>query len=181
MIFYLLQFFARILVLFYKYEGLNLLLRIMPSKYTVSILRSFGAKIGDRVVIQNPLTLHNAENNEPILKNLEIGEDVYIGRFCFLDLASCIVIGNRVTISHYCTINTHVNVGKSPLFKRIPTQTASVTIRDGAYLGCNVTILHGSSVGEESIVGACALVNKNVPSLNLAVGVPVKISPVSQC
>ena len=47
--------FARLLKWFYGYEAINILFRITPSRYTIPILRHFGAIIGKGVRIQSPL------------------------------------------------------------------------------------------------------------------------------
>ena len=49
--------FARLLNWFYGYEAINILFRISPSRYTIPILRHFGAKIEEGVRIQSPLMI----------------------------------------------------------------------------------------------------------------------------
>ena len=106
---------ARLLNSFYGYEAINLLFRISPSRYTVSILRYFGAMIGRGVRIQSPFMIHNADQVVPIYSNLIIGDDCYIGRDCIFDIMGKIILGNKVTISHRAVLNTHTNAGKSPI------------------------------------------------------------------
>ena len=108
---------ARIFDWFYGYEAINILFRISPSRYTIDILRYFGAKIGKGVRIQSPFIIHNADQNKPIYSNLMIGNDSYIGRDCIFDLMDKIIIGNKVTISHRAVLNTHTNAGESPVVR----------------------------------------------------------------
>jgi len=169
-------FISRILKTFYGYEGINLLFRILPSRYIVYLLKQYGAEIGSCVRIQSPLLIHNADQKEVIYSNLTIGDNCYIGRDCIFDLMEKITLGNQVTISHRAVLNTHTNAGRSPLSKTKLKQTVgAIAIKDGAYLGANVTILESIHIGEKTIIGACSLVNKDIPGDVVAFGVPAKI------
>jgi acetyltransferase-like isoleucine patch superfamily enzyme len=53
-------------------------------------------------------------------------------------------------------------------------QVAEVTIGDGAWLGENVCIV-GASVGRNCVIGANAVVTKNIPDHCIATGIPAKI------
>ena len=167
---------ARLLYFFYKYEGINILFKSLPSNIIVHILRLFGAKIGKDVRIQAPFLIHNADQIYPIYSNLIIGDDCYIGRDCIFDLMGKISIGNKVTLSHRIVLNTHTNAGKSPIANKILIKSSGeIKINDGAYLGSNITVLESVTIGEQSIIGACALVNKNIPKFVTAYGIPCKI------
>ena len=133
---------AYILKSIYGYEGLNLLLRVTPSRITISILKYFGATIGDGVRIQTPITIHNADQYKSIYKNLYIGNNSYIGRNGIIDLMDKINIGDNVTISHRFILNTHTNTGNSLLKNQhVKKSTGSIKIANGTYIGLNVVIL----------------------------------------
>jgi maltose O-acetyltransferase len=168
--------FARLLNWFYGYEAINILFRISPSHCTISILRHFGAEIGEGVRIQAPFMIHNADQTEPIYTNLRVGNDCYIGRDCLFDLMGKISIGNKVTISHRAVLNTHTHAGKSPLRnKQLKVSKGDINILDGVYIGSNVTVLECVSIGTNSIIGAKSLVNKDISDGFTAFGVPCKI------
>ncbi len=168
--------FARLLKWFYGYEAINILFRITPSRYTISILRHFGANIGKDVRIQSPFMIHNADQTEPIYSNLKIGNDCYIGRDCLFDLMGKISIGNKVTISHRAVLNTHTHAGKSPLRnKQLKVSKGDIKILDGVYLGSNVTVLECITIGPNSIIGASSLVNKDLPGNIVGFGIPCKV------
>ena len=167
---------AKIFKCLYGYEAINILLRFTPSRYTISILKYYGANIGERVRIQSPLIIHNAETNLPIYANLTIGDDCYVGRGCIFDLMGAITIGNKVTISHRAVFNTHTHAGKSPIGGEIlSTSIGDLIINDGVYIGSNVTILESVEIGHNTIVGACSLVNRDLPGYVIAFGVPSRI------
>ena len=168
--------FARLLNWFYGYEAINILFRFSPSRYTISILRHFGAKIGKGVRIHAPFMIHNADQTIPIYSNLKIGDDCYIGRDCIFDLMDKINIGEKVTISHRAVLNTHTNAGKSPIANKTLINTnGEIKINDGAYLGSNVTVLESVDIGSNTIIGAKSLVNKDVSDGFTAFGVPCKM------
>ena len=159
----------------YGYEAINVIFKISPSQATISVLKTFGAKIGDRVTIQTPLTIHAAES-KPIYKNLVIGDQVYIGRNCLLDLSDAISIADRVTISHSVIINTHTNIGASGINKEIiKNSLQAVSISNDTFIGINSVILGGVEIGSNSFVGASSLVNNSIPEKVVAVGNPCKI------
>ena len=167
---------ARLLNSFYGYEAINILFRISPSRYTISILRHFGAKIGKSVRIQAPFIIHNADQVVPIYSNLIIGDDCYIGRDCIFDIMGKIILGNKVTISHRAVLNTHTNAGKSPVaHSTLKKSIGNIKINDGAYLGSNVTVLESVDIGSNTIIGARSLVNKDIPGDVTAFGLPCKV------
>ena len=167
---------ASVLKFIFGYEGVNLLFRVSPSRLIIAVLRRYGAEIGSCVRIQSPFLIHNADQVEPIYSNLKIGDDCYIGRDCIFDLMENITIGDQVTISHRAILNTHTNAGKSPLSKTTFKPTVgSINIKDGAYLGTNVTVLESTTIGKQSIIGSCSLVNKDIQSGATAFGVPCKV------
>ena len=176
MINFLIKLASFILFKFYGYEALNILLRNLPSKKINLILRQFGAKIGKNVRIKSPLIIHNADKKKIIYSNLQIGNEVYLGRDCIIDLMGKVTIENNVTISHRAVFNTHIDVGKSVVLKKkyYPVSIGNITIKDGAYIGSNVTILNNVIIGSNSVIGAFSLVNNNIKKSYRAFGVPCR-------
>ena len=168
---------ARTLKWIYAYEAINLLFRVLPSRYIVLILSYFGANIGKGIRIQTPFTIHNADQKSPIFSNLSIGDDCYVGRDCIFDLMGKITIGKKVTISHRAVLNTHTNAGNSPNTSGpLIISSGDIEINDGAYLGSNTTILENVKIGQDAIIGSKSLVNKNIPERVTAFGIPCKVN-----
>lgn len=167
---------SRILSLVYGYEALNLLLKFIPSRSSVFLLKYYGASIGKRVTIQSPLIIHNGKKGKETYQNLVIGDDCYIGRDCIFDLQDIIQIGDRVTLSHRAILNTHTDKGKANIAIELNNKSSSqIKIEDDVYIGTNVTILQGVTIGKQSLVGAKSLVSKNIPEKSKSYGVPAKI------
>ena len=103
----------------------------------------------------------------------KIGKNVFIGMRCYLDDLEprMLTIEDDVTISYGVFMACH---GKNQ-------HHHPITIKKGAYIGMRASIItkasgrEGIIIGENAIVGACALVNKDVPDGATAVGVPCRI------
>jgi acetyltransferase-like isoleucine patch superfamily enzyme len=171
------RLWARISAAIYGGDGLNVPLMFMPTKVIAPCLRDHGARIGEDVRFRSPLVIHNSDDApRKYYEKLEVGPHCYLGRELFLDLQDRIVIEDHVTISHRVMILTHTDAGTSPLRDTfVPTSTAPVIIRRGAYIGANVTILQGVEIGRSSIVGAGAVVTRSVPSGCVVAGVPARV------
>jgi acetyltransferase-like isoleucine patch superfamily enzyme len=94
---------------------------------------------------------------------VKIGKNVFLGKYCIIDdnYSELISIEDNVVISFGVTIITHDHS------KDI---VAPVTIKKGAFLGSRSVILPGVTIGEKSIVGAGAVVTKDVPVNSTVVG-----------
>ncbi len=171
------RLWARLAAAIYGGEGVNVPLMFMPTEVIAPTLRAYGAVIGKRVRFRSPVVIHNsATKRGKYYEKLQVGDDCFFGRELFLDLQDKIVVEDNVTISHRVMIMTHTDAGTSSLKDLfIPTSQGPVTIRRGAYIGANVTILQGVEIGESSVVGAGAVVNKSVPAGSVVAGVPARI------
>lgn len=112
---------------------------------------------------------------------ISLGKDVWIGYFCLIDGSGGLTIGDNVTISSGVHVLTHdsSNYRFKDLTKDPENGThidrAPVKIGNNVQIGTNSVILPGVTVGDNVIVGALTLVNKDIPSNSKAVGSPVKI------
>ncbi len=139
-------------------EGIAAELRETPNQH-VTILRQFGAKVGNDVSIHGPLFIVNAGGD---FSKLTIGDRVHLGTAALMDLADLVVIEDDATLSMRSSVITHMDVGPGPLREKRPRQQAPVRIGRGAYLGIGATVLHGVTIGEQATVGAHALVDRDV-------------------
>jgi acetyltransferase-like isoleucine patch superfamily enzyme len=177
LLYFLFRMWARVFATIYGGEGINIPLMFMPTQAIAPVLRTFGARIGADVRFLSPLIIHNSSAARGrYYENLRVGDHCYLGRELFLDLQDTIFIEDEVTISHRVMILTHTDSGASPLKdSSLPASQSPVTIRRGAYIGANVTILEGVEIGEASIVGAGAVVTRSVPPATVVAGVPARV------
>jgi acetyltransferase-like isoleucine patch superfamily enzyme/dTDP-4-dehydrorhamnose 3,5-epimerase-like enzyme len=122
-----------------------------------------------------------------VLPQAVIGEDCNICDGVFIE--NDVVIGNRVTIKcgvqvwDGVTLEDDVFVGPNATFtndpmprsKQRPDAFTRTLVRRGASLGANCTILPGITIGENAMVGAGAVVTKNVPPNAIVYGNPAVI------
>ncbi len=109
-------------------------------------------------------------------KKLKIGNHVRINENVFLQ--GEIIIGNHVMIAPYTAIYTNAHEHKNttiPMVLQGETPTKMVTICNNAWLGRNVVVLPGITVGEGAIVGANSVVTKDVAPFTIVGGVPAKL------
>jgi acetyltransferase-like isoleucine patch superfamily enzyme len=153
-------------------QGVIAQLRLQHPRNLERVLRRFGATIGPGVRLYAPMHLHNAARS---FRNLSVGERCHLGRDFFLDLADSVHIGDRVTLSMRVTILTHLDVGDSSWAERgYPPSKAPVVIEDDVYIGAGATILPGVRIGRGALVGAAALVRRDVPAGARVAGVPAR-------
>jgi acetyltransferase-like isoleucine patch superfamily enzyme len=176
-LFVLLRALVKVSAALYEADGVNIPLMFMPTQLIAPLLQEYGAQIGSYVRFRAPLTIHNAALNPgPFYHNLNIGNNCFFGRELFLDLQDRMVIEDNVTVSHRVMILTHTDVGESPLKENLfPPSQAPVTIRQGAYIGGGVIILPGVEIGECAVVGAGAVVTRDVPPRTVVAGVPAQV------
>ena len=102
-----------------------------------------------------------------------IGKNVYINHLCsFLDMGT-ITIGNDVLIGPKVNILSEEHPVNPKDRKALMVRP--VVIKNGAWIGAGATILPGVTVGENSVVAAGAVVNKNVPDNTVVGGIPAKV------
>lgn len=150
------------------FEYANIFMQRLDKQSIVLILRRYGAKIGIDCDIESGLIFHNCTD----YTNLSIGNNCHIGKNCFFDLRGKINIEENVVISMRCSFVTHIDLNKSALSQIYPADIEDIRISNDCYLGTNATVLKGVIIGENSIIGANALVIKNVASYTIVGGVP---------
>lgn len=137
-----------------------------------------GCKIGNGVKIWH---FSHIMSNSVIGKNCNIGQNVVI--------SPKVVLGENVKVQNNVSIFTGVEceddvfLGPSMVFTNIINPRSGIVRRDqyvktlvkkGASVGANATIICGNTLGEYCLIGAGAVVTKNVPSYALVVGNPGK-------
>lgn len=105
-----------------------------------------------------------------------IGAHTYINRHTFLDATLSLSIGMHCGIGPNCYITDHdhgLDLAFSPLQQ--PMISSPTKIGDRVWIGANVTILKGVTIGDDAVVGAGSVVTKDIPEKAIAVGNPAKV------
>jgi acetyltransferase-like isoleucine patch superfamily enzyme len=137
-------------------------------------LRLLGARIGARAVLHDVRFFNLYRRG---LGGLDIGADCFLGDECLFDLAEEIVLERQVTLAERVVILTHMNVGYAdhPLQRHFPAMAKGVRIREGSFIGANVTVLAGRTLGPRAFVAAGSVVTEDVPADTLVAGVPARV------
>lgn len=131
--------------------------------------------------VQAELTAWDAFGDDIFSPSIEIGNDVSIGSYCHITAINRIVIGNGVLTGRWVTItdNSHGDTEVDTLcmrpVKRTLKSKGAVIIEDNVWIGDKATILPGVTIGKGSVIGANAVVSKDVPPYSIAVGNPIRI------
>lgn len=135
-----------------------------PGEETISI--------GDSVIISRNCVIQGKTGS------IEIGDETDIGCNTVISSCSGIVIGESVLIAGNCYIGGGRYIADRldiPMMEQGVYSMGKVMIKDGAWLGAGATVLDGVQVGKGCIVGAGAVVTKDLPDFAIAVGVPAKV------
>jgi acetyltransferase-like isoleucine patch superfamily enzyme len=157
--------------------------------------------LGDRVVIDDFSLLDGSGAGEA---GVELGDDVLISRNALIQgktgavklgngtnigcnvvisSATGIYIGNSVLIASNCYIggagyfSDRIDI---PIMEQGLYSKGPIIIGDDVWLGAGATVLDGVKIGRGCIVGAGALVTKDLPDFSVAVGVPAKIVKIRE-
>lgn len=122
-----------------------------------------------------------------VLKAAVIGGNCNIGDHCFVEggvrVGNEVVIKNGVCLWEGLTIGDRVFVGPNVVFTNDHVPRAKVfrdaydkvAVKEGASLGANATIIGPREIGRYAMVGAGAVVTKDVPDFGLVVGNPGRL------
>lgn len=101
------------------------------------------------------------------LAGARVGSHIYIGRMCVIDdnFTELLTIEDDVVISYGVMIFCHDR-------SKPETVLGPVTLKKGCFLGFGCLIMPGVTVGEKAVVGAGAVVTKDVPAGTTVLGVP---------
>lgn len=107
-------------------------------------------------------------------QHVSLGDFVSIGHQCYLMGQGGITIGHFCNIANNCvlaTVNHQVDGG---LYFEHSTVDA-ITLHDNVWVGTGAILLPGVEIGENSIIGAGAVVTKSVPPNQVVTGVPAQV------
>ena len=106
-------------------------------------------------------------------KNITVGKDVFINACCHFQDHGGVVLGDGCQIGHNVVFAT-LNHGLAPE-DRQTTYPAPIVLGKNVWVGSNSTILQGVTIGDNAVVGAGAVVTKDVPENTIVGGVPAKV------
>lgn len=125
-----------------------------PAQLTTTLHRLRGVKVGKGSKISRTVII---DDSRPDL--VEIGKKVWV------------TAGVQI-LCHQRDLSTY-EVGKAVMDNELIYK--KVVIKDGAHIGIGAILMPGVTIGECAVIGAGAVVTKDVPAYSVATGVPAKI------
>lgn len=101
-----------------------------------------------------------------------VGKPSQIGRFSIIDYGGNVTIGKNVKIGYGVFILSASTITGS---KKIGILRIPISIGDDVEIGSNSVILPGVRIGDNSTIGAGAVVIRDIPENSIAVGVPARV------
>ena len=135
-----------------------------------------GISLGEGVFIGRSSFLYCKDGD------IEIGAQVNIGPYCILFSSQRLVVARECMVAAYCYIMSggsyelHSDTGfaAQDSYAKGPT-----VIGEGCWLGAKVVVMDGVLIGDRTVVGAGAVVTKDLPDHAVAVGVPARVAEKS--
>ena len=96
----------------------------------------------------------------------ELGYRTDVGAFTYINAKHGVIIEDFVQIGSHCSIYS---------VSTIDNKEGKVTLKKNCKIGSHSVVMPGVTVGENSVVGACSFVNRDIPDNVVAAGVPAKV------
>lgn len=132
------------------------------------VLEELLGAVGDNVEVRPPVSV-------------DYGSQIYIGDRTFINSGLTALDVAAITIGSDCQIGPNVQLltpthPVEPQPRRDKLEAAQpITIEDNVWLGGGVTVLPGTRIGTNSVIGAGSVVTKDVPANVVAVGNPARV------
>lgn len=127
--------------------------------------------IDDEVVVKEGVRICACNQKSRI----SIGKRTTVGYHTFIFASSSIEIGNDCLIAPFVYIvDSDHSILKNKKINQQSNTSEKIVIKDDVWIGGNVTILKGVTIGEGAVIAAGSLVNKNIEPYSINVGTPSK-------
>ncbi len=133
--------------------------------------------LGDNVGIGAHSRIIISTSFQNIGEHITIGNNVGIGEFAYLGGAGGLTIGNDCIVGQYfsCHPENHNYKNTNLKIRAQGVNRKGIFIGENCWIGSKVTILDGVTIGNNCIIAAGAVVNKNMPNNCIIGGVPAKV------
>ena len=139
------------------------------------VLKRLAFECGDNVSIHDAVVVRFPDK-------LRLGKNISIHPFCYLDAQGNIDIGDDVSIAHNVSILSfeHDMDSFSTPIKDAPCIPKRIKIENNVWIGVGVRVLGGVKIGTGAVLGANAVVTRNIPPKAIAVGVPARVIKIRE-
>lgn len=158
----------------------------MQGRPIVTLARHSRIQIGARCVLCSDSQFNAVGINHPIvMRTLRQGAEIVIGEDTGMSGGS-ICAASSIRIGAGCLIGANVTLADTDFHAIGPSNrrynnnpdeiaVAPIVIEDNVFIGADVFILKGVTVGKNSVIGAASVVTRDVPKNSVAVGNPARV------
>lgn len=107
--------------------------------------------------------------------NISVGENFYTNHNVTILDAAKVTFGDNVFIAPNCVFSTAGHAIDSEQRNRGLEIALSITVGDSVWIGANVSVLPGVTIGSNTVIGAGSVVNKDIPDGVIACGNPCRV------
>ena len=133
-----------------------------------ALLRRLLGKTGNDFLIEQPFYCDYGYN-------IEVGEHFYANVNCVVLDEAKVTFGDNVFVAPGCGFYTAGHPLDVEQRNRGLEYARPITIGNNVWIGAQVCVLPGVTIGDNCVIGAGSVVNKDIPSGSLAVGNPCKV------
>jgi acetyltransferase-like isoleucine patch superfamily enzyme len=130
--------------------------------------------IGNNCILESDLHIKFSRPWQPG-PSIILGDNVFVGRWTEFNICERIEIGNDCLIASGCKfIDGNHGMDISTTMNTQPLTTSPIQLENNVWLGANVIVLKGVTIGEGAIVAAGAVVTKSIPAGEIWGGIPAR-------
>lgn len=107
--------------------------------------------------------------------NITLGENFYANHNLVILDAAPVTFGDNVFVAPNCCFTTAGHPIDVELRNKGQEYARPITVGNNVWIGAGVTVLPGVTIGDNVTIGAGSLVNRDIPSGSVAVGVPCRV------
>lgn len=144
--------------------------QLLPSneEEQTKLIKQIVAKTGKAFVITAPFWCDYGYN-------IEIGENFYTNHNCVILDGAKVTFGNNVFIAPNCCFSTAGHPIDFVQRNEGLEFAYPIKVGNNVWIGAGVIVLPGVTIGDNSIIGAGSVVNKDIPANMIAVGNPCRV------
>ncbi len=130
-----------------------------------------GITVGSNVIIGRNASIYCKDGD------VEIGDDVSISFNSTIFSANMVKVGSGTRIAAYSYLNggSHATDRTDIPIWQQERSGKGITLEENVWLGADVKVLDGSTIGRDAVVGAGAVVTTDIPAFGVAAGMPAKV------